>query len=103
METIFRLHQAGLILKEEPVHFYNRYTGESKIPKLEILRAIKKVSTLGLSRFLPVKCTNPNQLIDGSCKYCGGNFLYQPLRDINKNLNKSKVITIKCLQCGKTQ
>jgi len=103
LETIFRLHQAGLRLKEEPVHFYNRNAGESKIPKLEILRAIKKVSILGLSRFLPVKSAMLNQLIDGHCAHCGSNFLYQPLEDQDTNLNKSKVITIRCLQCGKTQ
>lgn len=98
LETVFRLNQAGLLLREEPIHFYNRHTGVSKIPKLEILRAIRKISQLGISRFSPFKKNNESQVVKGFCLNCGGQFLYESHGEANTGEK-----LIKCLQCGQAQ
>jgi len=103
LETVFRLNQAGLKVREEPVHFYNRHAGVSKIPKLEILRAIRKVSTLGLSRFFAREGDLGSQLVDGGCIHCGGHFLYIPLEDESSTKNHAGFKIAKCLQCGQLQ
>lgn len=103
LETVFRLNQAGLKVREEPVHFYNRHTGVSKIPKLEILRAIRKVSILGISRLFTGKNELDSQLVDGSCIHCGGHFLYTPLDGENTTGANASGKLAKCLQCGQFQ
>ncbi len=103
LETVFRLNQAGLKVREEPVHFYNRHTGVSKIPKLEIIRAIRKVSILGISRLFAGKSELDSQLVDGSCIYCGGHFLYTPLDGENISGANASGKLAKCLQCGQFQ
>ncbi len=103
LETVFRLNQAGLKVREEPVHFYNRHTGVSKIPKLEILRAIRKVSLLGLSRFFASKNNLDSQLVRGNCVHCGGHFLYLPIDEGNVTSGEPIQKRAKCLQCGQFQ
>ena len=103
LETVFRLHQAGLKVREEPVHFYNRHAGESKIPKLEILRAIRKVSLLSLSRFLPTSDHSQSQIVKGRCVYCHGPFLYIPLEHMAAWNSSVQRGAVKCLQCAQDQ
>lgn len=100
LETVFRLNQAGLIVREEPVHFYNRHAGESKIPKLEILRAIRKVIFLGLSRFISSPDSRESQIVKGECTHCHGPFLYIPLEKIADAHASDRKALVKCLQCG---
>jgi len=103
LETVFRLNQAGFRVREEPVHFYNRHTGESKIPKLEIFRAIRKISLLSLWRFFPIISEEDSQLVEGNCIHCHGEFLYLPLGQLKNNIQSQSLKAASCLQCGKSQ
>ena len=46
MESIFRIAQKGYKIHQIPITFKNRTKGESKIPKIEILRTIKNLLIL---------------------------------------------------------
>lgn len=46
MESIFRIAQKGFKIHQIPITFKNRTKGESKIPKIEILRTIKNLLIL---------------------------------------------------------
>ena len=38
METIYLIHQEGILIKEIPIFFKDRSKGKSKIPKIELFR-----------------------------------------------------------------
>lgn len=49
METIFRIHQRKIYIKQIPIHFKNRSQGKSKIPKIEVIRTLKNLFFLYLN------------------------------------------------------
>ena len=118
LEAVVRLHANGLDVKEEPIHFYNRHSGKSKIPSLEIFRGMSKLLQLFAGRFIGIRAEAPSQLIDDSCMNCGGSYLYElypeqiglsgpePQSNLYKcssmgHINKPQVA--QCLQCGMEQ
>ena len=48
METIYRINKLNFEIKEIPIIFKNRAQGKSKIPKIEIFRALKNILSLKL-------------------------------------------------------
>lgn len=72
LESIVRLHAAGLSIQEIPIHFYNRHSGSSKIPTFEIFRGAYKLSALTCSRFFAGHQSKHSQFIADSCTRCGG-------------------------------
>jgi len=46
METIFLLNNKNFLIKEIPIHFKNRKSGKSKIPKIEMFRTLYNVFRL---------------------------------------------------------
>ncbi len=50
LESTFRAHQSGFKLREIPIHFKDRFHGESKIPQNEIFRGASKLMSLFASR-----------------------------------------------------
>ena len=46
METIYRINELNFEIKEIPIIFKNRAQGKSKIPKIEIFRALKNILSL---------------------------------------------------------
>ena len=46
METIYQIHIKGFTIKQIPIHFADRKTGKSKIPKIELLRTLFNVFKL---------------------------------------------------------
>ena len=46
METIYRINKLNFKIKEIPIIFKNRAQGKSKIPKIEIFRALKNILSL---------------------------------------------------------
>lgn len=118
LEAVVRLHANGLNVKEEPIHFYNRHTGKSKIPSLEIFRGMSKLLQLFIGSFIDTKKEAPSQLIDDSCMNCGSPFLYELYPELmgasngqsQSNLYKcssmghvNKPQIAQCLQCGMEQ
>ena len=46
METIFQIHNKGIIIKQIPIYFADRKEGKSKIPKIELFRTLFNVLKL---------------------------------------------------------
>ena len=46
METVYQIHNRGFSIKQIPIHFADRKKGESKIPKIEIIRTLFNVLKL---------------------------------------------------------
>jgi glycosyltransferase involved in cell wall biosynthesis/2-polyprenyl-3-methyl-5-hydroxy-6-metoxy-1,4-benzoquinol methylase len=118
LESIVRLHSAGLTIQEIPIHFYNRHSGSSKIPTFEIFRGAFKLSALTISKYLGSNKTQPSQYIPETCANCGGKYLYEVYSEdvkedkesLDSNVYKcssmshaSKPRVGKCLQCGLVQ
>ena len=52
METIFQIHNKGIVINQIPIYFADRKEGKSKIPKIEVFRTLFNVLKLKLkSRF----------------------------------------------------
>jgi dolichol-phosphate mannosyltransferase len=96
METVYRLHQAGFRLSEAPIHFRDRTAGESKIPRLEIVRGIMKLLHLSLSRLLHRAMTPPLPLPVEICRNCGSDVVSDLGADDGQRM-------VKCLVCGSSQ
>ena len=52
METVYQIHRRGFAIKEIPIHFADRKTGKSKIPKIELFRTLLNISKLMFKRKL---------------------------------------------------
>ena len=46
METIFQIHNKGIVIKQIPIIFADRKEGKSKIPKIELFRTLFNVFKL---------------------------------------------------------
>jgi glycosyltransferase involved in cell wall biosynthesis/2-polyprenyl-3-methyl-5-hydroxy-6-metoxy-1,4-benzoquinol methylase len=118
LESIVRLHAAGLTIQEIPIHFYNRHSGSSKIPTFEIFRGALKLTSLTIAKYLGKNKSYPSQYILEACANCGGKYLYEVFsEDIKENKESldsnvykcssmshaSKPRVGKCLQCGLVQ
>ena len=55
METIFQIHNKGIIINQIPIYFADRKEGKSKIPKIEVFRTLLNVLKLKYmgERFYP--------------------------------------------------
>lgn len=49
MSTIFLINSLGYSIKEIPIRFYQRHSGVSKIPKIEILRVVYNIFLMKLN------------------------------------------------------
>ena len=48
METIYQIHNKGIVIKQIPIYFADRKEGKSKIPKIELVRTLLNVLKLKL-------------------------------------------------------
>ena len=48
METIYQIHNKGIVIKQIPIYFADRKEGKSKIPKIELARTLLNVLKLKL-------------------------------------------------------
>lgn len=119
LEAVVRLHANGLSIKEEPIHFYNRHSGKSKIPSLEIFRGMSKLIQLFFVKNFDNHSKSPSQLIFDECMNCGQPFLYELYPEqMGKHNNLSQQSNLykcssmghvnkpqiaQCLQCGMEQ
>jgi len=118
LESIVRLHAAGLSIQEIPIHFYNRHSGNSKIPTFEIFRGAYKLSALTFSRYISGHQSKQSQFVADACTHCGGHYLYEIYApsfggvpdSLDSNVYKcssmahaNKPQVAKCLQCGLVQ
>jgi dolichol-phosphate mannosyltransferase len=96
METVYRLHQAGFRLGEVPIHFRDRTAGVSKIPRLEIVRGMRKLLQLASSRALGRAMVQSSPLPAEVCASCGSDLISEFATESGKRM-------IKCLVCGSSQ
>ena len=50
MGTLFEINKKGFLIKEIPITFKDRTKGNSKIPRIEILRTIKNLIILSVKK-----------------------------------------------------
>ncbi len=103
LEVAVRLHRAGLDVAEVPIHFYDRNAGDSKIPKLEILRGIRKLFGLAIERLSKLQDEVIRSVHAGLCPKCGGEYLYEVLpKALHARVSPPtpQNCTVKCLQCN---
>lgn len=93
LEVATQLHRAGLKFAEIPIHFHDRSSGESKIPRLEIFRGMKKLFSLNLARILPSRFFGIAHIVDGFCPDCSGVYLY-------KSISRDGSSCINCVTCN---
>lgn len=118
LESIVRLNAAGLTIQEIPIHFYNRHSGNSKIPTFEIFRGAYKLTSLTFARFISGHQSKKSQFVSDSCTRCGGHYLYEVYASsdgseydaLDSNVYKcssmahaNKPQVAKCLKCGLVQ
>ena len=72
--TAVRLARQGLQLTEIPIHFRNRHTGHSKLPKSEIARSAANLLRLALDRrpFSPIV---GSAATSASCRHCSSPYV----------------------------
>ena len=46
METIYQIHNKGIVIKQIPIYFADRKEGKSKIPKIELIRTLLNILKL---------------------------------------------------------
>ena len=78
LECVNEINCIDVEITEVPIHFKDRFHGESKIPKTEIFRSIYKLSKLFLSRFYKKQSNliNPAE-IKSSCYFCNNQCLVE--------------------------
>lgn len=118
MESVYRLHQAGLRVAEVPINFRDRLAGDSKIPRLEIFRGIFKLLHLAGSKILRRRMPPPSEPILDRCVVCESQFLSEmyPGQSTESQpaigssafrcssmMHACKPRVAKCLQCGLAQ
>jgi dolichol-phosphate mannosyltransferase len=70
MTCITRLAREGLIIREVPIHFYDRLHGSSKMPRAAVAQAIHDLVRLALDRG-PVEPLGIPQGSERQCPACG--------------------------------
>ena len=113
LECVNEINCINVEIAEVPIHFKDRFHGESKIPKTEIFRSIYKLSKLFLSRFYKKQTylINPAE-IKSSCYLCNNQCLVEVNHGNINNENyeaeayrctslehKSKPQVLNCLIC----
>jgi len=113
LECVNEINCINVEIAEVPIHFKDRFHGESKIPKTEIFRSIYKLSNLFLSRFYKKQTylINPAE-IKSSCYLCNSQCVVEVNHGNTNNKNyeaeayrctslehKSKPQVLNCLIC----
>jgi len=113
LECVYEINCINSEITEVPIHFKDRFHGESKIPKTEIFRSMFKLSKLFLSRFYKKQSNliNPAE-IKSSCYFCNNQCLVEVNHGNTNNENyeaeayrctslkhKSKPQVLNCLIC----
>ena len=96
MECVYELKCIDAEMTEVPIHFKDRFHGNSKIPKTEIFRSMYKLACLFLSRFYKkqTQLSNPAE-IESSCYFCNS----QCLVEINHEDTFNDIAGAEAYQC----
>ena len=96
LECVYELKCVDAVMAEVPIHFKDRFHGNSKIPKTEIFRSLYKLAYLFLSRFYKkqTQLNNPGG-IKSSCYFCNS----QCLVEINQEDTFNDIAGAQAYQC----
>ena len=96
LECVYELKCIDAEMTEVPIHFKDRFQGNSKIPKTEIFRSMYKLACLFLSRFYKkqTQLSNPAE-IESSCYFCNS----QCLVEINHEDTFNDIAGAEAYQC----
>ena len=96
LECVYELKCVDAVMAEVPIHFKDRFHGNSKIPKTEIFRSLYKLAYLFLSRFYKkqTQLNNPGG-IKSSCYFCNS----QCLVEINHEDTFNDIAGAQAYQC----
>lgn len=105
LESVFRMHRHGFRMAETPIHFAHRISGESKIPRLEIVNGMTKLLYLFVSRLLnPRPAPAHDPLVDERCYACASPYLVErfPARRVFERGAAAAEAPriVQCMQCG---
>ena len=91
LKCVVRFAREKLVISEIPIHFRNRYRGESKIPRLELLRGMANLLLLTIDR-RPAK---PSVLPEAACPACDGHYRVA--------MPSGAVLCLECLATDRSQ
>jgi hypothetical protein len=96
LECVYELKCVDAVMAEVPIHFKDRFHGNSKIPKTEIFRSLYKLTYLFVSRFYKkqTQLNNPAG-IKSSCYFCNS----QCLVEINHEDTFNDIAGAQAYQC----
>ena len=112
MESVWYIHRAGFRCAEVPIRFVDRLHGQSKIPKNEIFRGMRKLIQLWLKRFARWHPARSSVPVDSKCYLCASDLLierYPKRGEASRNVatfqctsadHWAKPQVIECLVCG---
>ena len=96
LECVYELKCVDAEMTEVPIHFKDRFHGESKIPKTEIFRSMYKFASLFLSRFYKKQTDLSNPIeIKSSCYLCNS----QCLVEINHGNTINDIVGAQAYKC----
>jgi dolichol-phosphate mannosyltransferase len=91
LKCIVRFAREGLAITELPIHFRNRHRGESKIPRLELLRGMANLSLLTVDRRAAKRVALP----DTPCPACASHYRVA--------VKPGEVLCLECLATDRAQ
>ncbi len=115
VESLYRIHRLGANLAEFPIHFENRRSGQSKISKIEIYRAMLTIIRLAAKRFTGQAsghATHRHGPVAAVCPSCRGSIHTQFYPPMGKpastpqayvcatSVKRTHGRILQCLQCG---
>ena len=103
METVIRLHGAGFRIAEVPIYFKDRFEGESKLPKFEIVKGVATLFRLAASKAIGRKAFKAAAEVNGTCPRCASPYLIETSPAAGRRSaieHESDHQIIQCLECG---
>jgi len=96
LECVYEINCINVEIAEVPIHFKDRFHGNSKIPKTEIFRSLNKLASLFLSRLYKKQTdlSNPAE-IKSSCYLCNS----QCVVEINHGNTINDIVGAQAYKC----
>ena len=96
LECVYEINCINVKIAEVPIHFKDRFHGNSKIPKTEIFRSLNKLASLFLSRLYKKQTdlSNPAE-IKSSCYLCNS----QCVVEINHGNTINDIVGAQAYKC----
>jgi SAM-dependent methyltransferase len=96
LECVYEINCINVEIAEVPIHFKDRFHGNSKIPKTEIFRSLNKLASLFLSRLYKKQTdlSNPAE-IKSSCYLCNS----QCVVEINHGNSINDIVGAQAYKC----